>query len=173
MDDTECFKLEIDFQETLKNAKEEETVIWNSVKRVNSHSHVMLCFYNGTADTFELSTASWSLDAAPEQYVIYLWDALSFVLRAEIPTRVRGRISTPAKHSFTYKSGERSFEFSTLMRVRKKYEAFSFSTDTVAHREHVIRSIGKVPLRCFSRLTQTLANKPYHYAVAISLGGQY
>ncbi|MEG8232288.1 hypothetical protein [Pseudomonas orientalis] len=173
MDDTEHLNRESDFQETLKDARQDETVIWNKVQQVSSHSHVALCLLNGTARTFELTAASWDIGAAPEEYLLHPWSYLTFVLRAQIPVFARGRVSTQATHRFTYKSGDQSFEFSTWLKVRKKYQAFSFAPDTVAQREHSVRSTGKAQLLCFSAITQAMANRPYHYAVAVSLGGQY
>ena len=173
MDDTEHLNRESDFQETLKEARQDETAIWNKVQQVSSNSHVALCFLNGTAQTFELGAASWDIGAVQEEYVIHPWSYLTFVLRAEIPYFARGRASTEAKHSFTYTSGNQSFEFSTSLKVRKKYQAFSFSPDTVAQREHTIVSTGAAPLLCFSAITHASASQPYHYAVAISIGGQY
>ncbi|QCY14197.1 hypothetical protein [Pseudomonas sp. MPC6] len=173
MDDTDISNLEIEFKEIIKEAKEEEPGVWNNVRRVTSHSHVMLYFYNGTAETFKLTAASWNAGAELEKYVIAPWDYLSFVLREEIPFFARGRTSTQARHSFTYKSDNQAFEFSTGLKVRKDYEALSFSPNTVAQREHTIKSVGNAPLRCSSRITRTMANKPYHYGVVISLGGDY
>lgn len=173
MDDTEHLNRESDFQQTLKDARQDETAIWNKIQHVSTHSHVALCLLNGTARTFEITAASWDIGAVPGAYVIHPRSYLTFVLRAEIPYFARGRASTQAKHSFTYTSGVQSFEVSTLLKVRKKYQAFSFSPDTIAQREHTIRSTGTVPLLCFSAITHATPHQPYHYSMAISLGGQF
>ncbi|TVT80546.1 hypothetical protein [Pseudomonas sp. H3(2019)] len=174
MDETEYANTASDFPNIIKEAKEEETGVWDNVKRVTSHSHVMIYFYNGTAETFNLTASSWDTGADPiERYAIAPWDYLSFVLREETPIFAKGRTSTQAKHSFTYKSENHTFEFSTLLKVRKDYSAFSFSPETFPVRENKIRSIGTSPLRCSSRIIRIVDSKPYHYGVVISLGGEY
>jgi hypothetical protein len=45
----------------------------------------MFYFYNGTAETFRISSASWDVGVLEEQYVIEPWDYLSFVLREDVP----------------------------------------------------------------------------------------
>lgn len=164
---------ESEFRETLKEAQEEEKGVWDTVKRVNSHSHVMLYLYNGTSETFELSSSSWGTAGEVDKYTVAPWDYLLFVLRADIPYFAKGRTSTQAKHNFIYQSDNHAFEFSTKLWVRKEYSALSFDPATVPLRENKIKSIGTQPLHCSSRIIRTEATKPYHYGVVISLGAEY
>lgn len=162
-----------EFRETLKEAKEEEPGVWNDVQRVTSHSHVMIYIYNGTSARFTLSSATWGSVGQTENYTIEPWDYLLFVQRADIPYFAKGRTSTQARHHFIYQSDHHAFEFSTKLWVRKEHSAFSFDPPTLPLREHTIKSIGKQPLQCTSRITRTMATKPYNYGVVISLGGDY
>ena len=164
---------ESEFRDTLKDAKAEEPGVWNNVQRVGSHSHVMIYIYNGTSETFTLSSANWSTGGLTEKYTIEPWDYLLFTPRADIPYFAKGRTSTQAKHNFTYQSDNHAFEFSTRLWVRKEYTAFSFDPPTIPLREHNIKSIGTQPLRCTSRITRTMATQPYSYGIVISLGGDY
>lgn len=161
------------FRETLKEAKAEEPGVWGKVRGVNSHSHVMLYLYNGTSETFKLSSASWGIGGDVESYSIAPWDYMQFVLREDIPYFAKGRTSTQAKHNFIYQSHNHAFEFSTRLWVRKEHSAFSFNPPTVPLRENTVKSIGKKPLHCSSRIIRAEPAKPYHYGVVISLGADY
>ncbi len=164
---------ESEFWETLKDAKEEEPGVWNNVQRASSHSHVMIYIHNGTSEKFVLSSASSGNVAEAKDYPVEPWDYWLFVPREDIPYFARGRVSTQAKHSFIFESDNYAFEFSTKLWVRKEYSALSFDPPTIPLREHNIKSIGKKPLQCTSRITRTMKNSPYSYGIVISLGGNY
>jgi hypothetical protein len=173
MDDTGSSHPGSNFQATIDEAKEEATGVWDKVRQVASHSHVMFYIYNATAQTFSLSAASWDLDGLEERSVIQPWDYLSFVLRGDVPAFAGGKLSTQLKHSFTYHGASQAFEFSTGLNVKKEFESFSFTPKTVPQRVHAIRSIGRIPLACASHVTRSMAVRPYHYGVVITLGGNF
>jgi hypothetical protein len=173
MDDTGSSNTSSNFQATIDEAKEEATGVWNKVRRVTSHSHVMFYIYNATAQTFSLSSASWDLGGLEEKYVIEPWDYLSFVLRGDVPVFANGKLSTQTRHVFTYQGESQAFEFSTGLKVKREFESFSFTPKTVPQRVHRIRSTGSHPLACASHVTRALAERPYHYGVVITLGSNF
>ncbi|MGE8151387.1 hypothetical protein ACQKP5_09090 [Pseudomonas vancouverensis] len=170
MDDIEDTNTESDFAEMIEEAKEESNVMWNAIKPVSSHSHVMCFIYNGTAETFALNYSSWDSSKESHRYTLQPWDYVSFVLRGDIPYFANGRQTTKTQHNFSYRSAHHAFEFSTTLKVAKKYDPLSFSPPTIPIQQHQVLSNGKVPLRCSSKMTHSLTNKPYHYAILISLG---
>lgn len=173
MEDIKNSLLENEFRDIIKDAKEEQIEVWSKVKRVTSHTQLMVYLYNGTAETFELSAASWDANDSLERYTIEPWDYQSFVLREEIPYFARGRTSTQASYSFSYKSANHAFDFASILKLSKDHEAFSFSPKTIARREQAVGSSGPLPLRCYSSITQSISTTPYHYGVVISLGGNH
>ena len=162
-----------DFQAAIDEATEEEEGVWKKVMQVTSHSHVMFYICNATAETFRLTAASWDVNGLDEKYVIRPWDYLSFVLREEIPAFARGKLSTQAKHSFSYQSANEAFEFSTSLKVAKEFDPFAFTPQTIPQRTHGIKSTGKSSLKCASHITRAMADRPYHYGVVIMLGDNF
>lgn len=173
MDDIEYRDAENNFQDTIDEAKEEAKGIWNNIKQVTTHSHVMFYFYNATAQTFRLSSASWNPAGAEEKYVIQPWDYLSFVLRENTPVFANGKLSTKAIHQFSYRGDNQAFEFSTTLKISKEFDPLSFTPKTIPHREHTIRSTGAVRLQCDYHVTRAMADRPFHYGVIITLGDNF
>lgn len=173
MDDMQSSNLENEFRDIIKEAKEAETAFWSKIKRVTSHTQLMVYVYNGTAETFKLSAASWDANDALDKYTIEPWDYVSFALSDAVPYFARGRTSTEAKYSFSYESAQYAFDFFSILKLRKDYEAFSFSPKTIPRREQAVSSSGGAPLRCYSSITQSISTSPYHYGVVISLGGNH
>lgn len=169
----EAAKLQTEFQSLIKTVRQEEAKTWNAISRDPSQTSVMIYIYNGTEETFNLASCSWDPSGSPRNnYQIAPWQYMSFILRSEPPERSGGRIfrSTQVKHSFTYKSGESAFNFLTLLKLTKPYDPFTIKPPIVPSREHIVRSIGKVPVTCSSTITRTTPEKPYSYGVVISLG---
>ncbi len=156
-----------------KEAKVDEEENWKAIKRVKTHTTVLVYIYNGTDETFALESSTWDNSIHPkEAYDIAPWQFESFRLSSETPARRtrRSNLPTQVKHGFSYKGGGLAFDFSTLLKLVVPYNPWTFEPQVTLSRSHDIRSIGNTPLNCKSSITRSLDGAPYSYNVVIILG---
>lgn len=167
-------QIEATYLNYLREAKEEEQQEWNSIARAASPTSILITIFNSTNEVFSLHNASWDYSEHPvSDFDIEPLQHLCFILRHQTPVVKRDRPSkypTSINQNFSFKSASHAFEFSTSIRLKKQYEFFSFSPPTIPYREHTIRSVGAESLECSSQISRKLAERPYSYAVAITLG---
>jgi hypothetical protein len=167
-------QIEATYLNYLREAKEEEQHEWNSIARTASPTSILITIFNSTNEVFSLHNASWDYSGHPvSDFDIEPLQHLCFTLRHQTPVVKRDKPSkypTRINQNFSFKSASHAFEFSTSIRLKKQYEFFSFSPPTIPHREHTIRSVGAESLECSSQISRKLAERPYSYAVAITLG---
>jgi hypothetical protein len=158
----------------IKQAKQDEKDEWNLISRIKSYTSILITIFNSSNEVFSLRHASWDYSGHPiSNFDIQPLEHMCFTLRHETPvlkSSSRTRLPTSINHNFSFESASHAFEFSTLVKLQRKYQAFSFSPPTIPYREHTVLSIGKKPLKCSSQISRTLSNSPYSYAVAITLG---
>ncbi|WP_426618184.1 hypothetical protein ACP3TY_18705 [Pseudomonas rustica] len=162
------------FLDYLKEASEAEQDEWNSISRIGSYTSILFNIYNNTNEVFTLRHANWDhSNFATSDFDIQPMQHMNFTLRHEVPVvKVSSKTKGPTtiNHGFSFASESYGFEFSTLLKLKKKYSSFSFSPPTIPHREHKIASTGRKALPCSSKISRALPNRPYSYAVAITLG---
>jgi hypothetical protein len=158
----------------IKQAKEEEQKEWNTLSRITSPTSILITIFNSTNEVFSLRNASWDYSEHPvSDFDIQPLEHLCFTLRHETPVvknSLTGNRPTRINQDFSFKSASHAFEFSTSIRLKRKYSTFSFSPPTIPHREHTVRSTGSKSLKCNSQISRNLPKRPYSYAVAITLG---
>ncbi|WP_438300920.1 hypothetical protein [Pseudomonas sp. NMS19W] len=157
----------------IKSQKELEKE-WRASSKTTSYNSILVNITNATRETFTLTDSSWDIDeTSPDERIIPPASYGFFLLRSEPPKRTSNANSqfrsSEVKHSFTYRSGEYAFEFSTLLKLHIPYDPFSFSVKYAPTRQHTIRSIGSKKLICLTDLERQQSEAPYNYAININI----